>query len=160
MKGFLLQLLLLFSGGAEGALKLRVVATTEDLAAISRAIAGDAAEVEAIAKGYQDPHFVEAKPSHLVKLRRADLFVQIGVDLEAAWAPPLVANSRNPSIQPGRPGFLDVSEGVEILQRPQARVDRSQGDVHPFGNPHYWTDPENGRIIARAIARRLSELAP
>lgn len=140
--------------------RLRVVTSTEDLAAIAREVGGDVVEVEALARGYQDPHFVEAKPSHLVRLKRADLFVQVGLELEVAWAPPLLQNARNPGILPGRPGFLDVSGGCEILQKPSGPVDRSQGDVHPLGNPHYWTDPENGRAIARSLAGKLSELLP
>ncbi|MEK7745592.1 MAG: metal ABC transporter substrate-binding protein [Elusimicrobiota bacterium] len=140
--------------------KLSIVTTTEDLAAIAAAIGGDAVSVQSIARGYQDPHFVEAKPSHLLKLKRAGLFIQIGLELEAAWAGALLQNARNPDLLPGNPGFLEVSQECEILDRPTGPVDRSKGDVHPLGNPHYWTDPENGRMIARSVARKLSELAP
>lgn len=146
--------------GAARAAPLRVVTTTEDLAAIARAVGGDAVEVQAIAKGYQDPHFVEAKPSHLLKVRRADLFIQAGLELEIAWAPVLLQGAGNPRVLPGQPGFLDVSEGCDILEKPEGPVDRSKGDVHPLGNPHYWTDPENGRVIAGSIAARLGDLAP
>ncbi|HBL15375.1 MAG: hypothetical protein A2X36_08335 [Elusimicrobia bacterium GWA2_69_24] len=137
---------------------LRVVTTTEDLAALARAVGGDLVVVEPIARGYQDPHFVEAKPSYLLKLRRADLFVQVGLELEAGWAPSLLTNARNPRIHPGAPGFLDASEGCDILEKRAGPVDRSLGDVHPLGNPHYWLDPANGLRIARRIAARLSEL--
>lgn len=140
--------------------KLRVVSTTEDLAALTREVGGELTEVSAIAKGYMDPHFVDAKPSYLLKLKNADLFIQVGLELEVAWAPSLLTNARNSKILPGNPGFLDASEGCEILQRPRGGVDRSQGDVHPFGNPHYWLNPSNGRAMARSIAQRLSELDP
>ena len=149
-----------FLSVSSAAAKLAVVTTTEDLAALASAIGGDAVSVQSIARGYQDPHFVEAKPSHLLKLKRAGLFIQVGLELEAAWAPALLQNARNPVLLPGNPGFLEVSQGCEILDRPTGSVDRTQGDVHPLGNPHYWTDPENGRMIARTIARKLSELAP
>lgn len=142
------------------AAKVKVVTTTEDLAAMAREVAGETAEVSAIARGYQDPHFVEAKPSYLLKLKKAQLFIQVGLELEAGWAPALLTSARNPGILPGRPGFLDASEGCEILEKPSGGVDRSLGDVHPLGNPHYWLNPENGRLIARAIARRLSVIDP
>lgn len=157
---FLVWTLIPMVSSVRASAEIRIVTTTEDLAAIAREVGGDLVKVESIARGYQDPHFVEAKPSHLLKLRRADLYMQMGVELEITWAPALVQNARAPHILPGRPGFLDVSEGCEILQKPTGPVDRLQGHVHPLGNPHYWTDPENGRVIARNIARRLSELDP
>ena len=137
---------------------INVVTTTSDLASLAKEVGGDWVDVKSIAKGYQDPHFVEAKPSYLLYLRRADLFIQVGLELEVAWAPSLLTNSRNPKILPGNPGFLDVSEGCEILQQSSGGVDRSQGDVHPFGNPHYWLDPENGRRMARSIADKLKSI--
>ncbi len=149
---------LLFAAPSLALAKVRVVTTTEDLAALAREVGGESAEVSAIAKGYQDPHFVEAKPSYLLKLKQADLFIQVGLELEVGWAPPLLNNARNPKILPGNPGFMDASEGCDILQKPSGRVDRSEGDVHPLGNPHFWLDPSNGRVIARSIARKLSLL--
>ena len=140
--------------------KVRVVATTEDLAALTREVGGDLVEVRSIAKGYQDPHFVEAKPSYLLGLKRADLFIQVGLELETAWAPALLTGSRNPKILPGGPGFLDASGGCEILQKVAGGVDRSMGDIHPLGNPHYWLDPSNGRAIASNVAEKLSALDP
>jgi zinc/manganese transport system substrate-binding protein len=140
--------------------KLNVVTTTEDLAAIAREVAGDRAEVEPIARGYQDPHFVEAKPSFILRLQRADLLVVVGRELEAGWLPPLVQQSRNARIQPGAAAYLDASLQARILDIPQGQVTRAMGDVHPLGNPHYWLDPENGKVIARAIAGRLSALRP
>ncbi|MEK7288229.1 MAG: metal ABC transporter substrate-binding protein [Elusimicrobiota bacterium] len=142
------------------AAKVRIVTTTEDLTALSREVGGDFVEATPIARGYQDPHFVDVKPSYLLKLKKADLFIQVGLELEVAWAPALLTNSRNSKILPGNPGFLDASEGCEILNKLSGRVDRSLGDVHPLGNPHYWTDPGNGRIIAKNIAQRLAVLDP
>jgi zinc/manganese transport system substrate-binding protein len=116
--------------------------------------------VEAIAKGYQDPHFVEAKPSFLLKLRNADLLVVVGLQLEIGWLPPLINQCGNARIQVGAPGYLDASQFAEILEKPTGEVTRAMGDVHPLGNPHYWLDPDNGRRIARGIAQKLSELDP
>jgi zinc/manganese transport system substrate-binding protein len=140
--------------------KLNVVTTTQDTGAIAQAIGGEATNVYSIAKGYQDPHFVDAKPSYLLKLRDADMIVVIGLELEVSWLPPLLTSARNPKILPGGAGYVDASEGCEILQKPTEKIDRSMGDIHPFGNPHYWMDPENGRVIARHIARKLSGLDP
>jgi zinc/manganese transport system substrate-binding protein len=140
--------------------KLNVVATTEDLAAIGREIGGDRIAIESIARGYQDPHFVEAKPSFILKLQRADLLVVVGRELEIGWLPPLLTQSRNGRIQAGAPGYLDVSLGATILEIPTGQITRAMGDVHPLGNPHYWMDPENGKRIAKQIADKLSELRP
>ena len=139
---------------------LRVVATTEDLAALAREVGGDRIVVESLSSGTQDPHFVEPKPSLLLKLNRAALLVAVGRELEAAWLPPLLTQSRNGKIQPGTPGYLDASLTVRILEIPQGQITRAMGDVHPSGNPHYWLDPNNGLLIARAIEARLSELVP
>jgi ABC-type Zn uptake system ZnuABC Zn-binding protein ZnuA len=117
-------------------------------------------EVESIAKGYQDPHFVEAKPSFLLKLRHADLLVLVGLDLEIGWLPPLITQSGNPKIQPAAAGYLDASQFAEILEKPTGLISRAQGDVHPLGNPHYWLDPDNGRRIAKGIADKLAEMQP
>src|SRR2546426_653263 len=140
--------------------KLNVVATTEDLASIGREIGGDRVSIEAIARGYQDPHFVEAKPSFILKLQRADLLVVVGRELEIGWLPPLIQQSRNARIQPGASGYLDASLQARILEMPQGQVTRAMGDVHPLGNPHYWLDPENGKRIAKEIADKLSEIRP
>jgi ABC-type Zn uptake system ZnuABC Zn-binding protein ZnuA len=138
----------------------KVVTTTEDLAALAREVGGDKVSVEAIARGYQDPHFVEAKPSFILKLHDADLLIVIGRELEIGWLPPLLTQSRNAKIQVGSPGYLDASLGVRILEIPTGQITRAMGDVHPSGNPHYWLDPENGRIIARSIAAALTRLLP
>ncbi|MFH2076600.1 MAG: metal ABC transporter substrate-binding protein, partial [Pseudomonadota bacterium] len=138
---------------------LDIVTTTEDLAALAREVGGKHVQVQSIAKGYQDPHFVDAKPSYLLKLKRADLFIQVGLELEVSWAPNLLRSARNKKIRPGARGFLDASAGCEVLDK-NAAADRSQGDVHPEGNPHYWLDPANGRIIAGNIKDRLVRLDP
>jgi zinc/manganese transport system substrate-binding protein len=140
--------------------KLNVVATTEDLAAIAREVGGDRVTVDSIAKGYQDPHFVEAKPSFILKLTRADVLVVVGRELEIGWLPPLIQQSRNGKIQVGAEGYLDSSLHAEILEIPQGEVTRAMGDVHPLGNPHYWLDPENGKRVAKDIADRFSQFRP
>jgi ABC-type Zn uptake system ZnuABC Zn-binding protein ZnuA len=155
---FLLAALLGHPAAARAALK--VVTTTEDLASIAREIGGDRISGEALAKGYQDPHYVEPKPSFIVKLHGADLLIVVGRELEAAWLPPLVTQSRNPRIQPGGSGYLDASLNARILDIPTGQITRAMGDVHPLGNPHYWLDPENGRRIAQSVQKKLSELSP
>jgi len=138
---------------------LQVVTTTEDLAAIAREVGGDRVRATALCKGYQDPHFVDAKPSYMVQLKKAALFVQVGRDLEVGWAPGLLNGARNPRILPGGPGFVDASAAVQVIEIPTS-VSRAQGDVHPFGNPHYWLDPANGVPIARAIRDGLARVSP
>jgi zinc/manganese transport system substrate-binding protein len=140
--------------------KLNVVTSTTDLAALAQEVGGDRINVESIAKGYQDPHFVEAKPSFLLKLRQADLLISVGLDLEIGWLPPLITQSGNPRVQVGGSGYLDASQFAEILEKPTGPVTRAMGDVHPLGNPHYWLDPDNGRRVAKGIAGKLGELDP
>jgi zinc/manganese transport system substrate-binding protein len=147
-----------FAQGAQA--KVRIVSTLQDFASISQSIGGDLVEADSLAKGYQDPHFVDAKPSFILKLSRADLLIVAGLELEIGYLPPLIDQSRNTKIHPGSPGYLDVSHGCDILERPVGQVTRAMGDVHPYGNPHFWTDPDNGRVIARSIAAKLSELDP
>ena len=139
---------------------LRVVATTADLAAITGEVGGTKVQVDALAKGYQDPHFVEPKPSFILLVSRADLLVLVGRELEIGWLPPLINSSRNSKIQVGASGYLDASQNVKILEIPTAQITRAMGDVHPSGNPHYWLDPGNGRRIAATIRDKLSELSP
>jgi ABC-type Zn uptake system ZnuABC Zn-binding protein ZnuA len=142
------------------AAQLRVVTTTTDLASLTREVGGDKVQVDALARGYQDPHFVEAKPSFILLMNRADLLVVVGREMEIGWLPPLITNSRNPKIQPGAAGYLDASLNVRILEIPTGQITRAMGDVHPSGNPHYWLDPDNGRRIAQAVRDKLSELSP
>jgi zinc/manganese transport system substrate-binding protein len=140
--------------------KLQVVSATTDLGALALEIGGDKIDVESIARGYQDPHFVEAKPSFLLKLRKADLLIVVGLELEIGWLPPLITQSTNPKIQVGAPGYFDASRFARILEIPTGAVTRAEGDVHPQGNPHYWLDPENGLRIAKGIQNKLSEMRP
>jgi zinc/manganese transport system substrate-binding protein len=140
--------------------KLNVITATTDLASLAQEVGGDKIDVEAIAKGYQDPHFVEAKPSFLLKLRRADLLIVVGLDLEIGWLPPLITQSGNPKVQVGGSGYLDASQFADILDKPTGQVTRAMGDVHPLGNPHYWLDPENGRRIAKGIADKFGQMDP
>ncbi len=139
---------------------VNVMTTTEDLADLARQVGGDKVKVESIARGYQDPHFVEAKPSFILKLAKADLLVVVGRELEIGWLPPLVQQCRNARIQAGADGYLDASLTAKILEIPTGQITRAMGDVHPLGNPHYWLDPGNGRRIAKAIADKLSRMAP
>ena len=146
--------------GAAFAKKLNVVTATTDLAALTQEVGGDKISVDSIAKGYQDPHFVEAKPSFLLKLRQADLLVVVGLQLEIGWLPPLITQSGNSRIQVGANGYLDPSQFAEIHENTQGSITRAMGDVHPLGNPHYWLDPDNGRRVAKGIAAKLGEMDP
>jgi len=146
--------------GAAQAKKLDVITSTTDMAALAQEVGGDKINVEALAKGYQDPHFVEPKPSFLLKLRHTDLLIVVGLDLEIGWLPPLITQSRNAKVQVGGSGYLDASMQARILDLPTGQVTRAMGDVHPLGNPHYWLDPENGKLIAKSIAAKLEELRP
>lgn len=139
--------------------KLNVVATTPDLGAIAREIGGDLVQVTALAKPTEDPHFVDAKPSHLVTLNRADVLIEGGAELELGWLPPLLDNARNDKIAAGAPGRIVASQGITMLEVPST-FDRSKGDVHSLGNPHFLLDPLRVKIIAAQIADHLSQVAP
>lgn len=139
---------------------LNVVATTEDLGALAREVGGDKVTVTALAKGYQDPHFVDPKPSFILAVSRADLLIVVGRELEIGWLPPLLTSGRNAKVQPGGAGYLDASSNVKILDIPTGQLTRAMGDVHPQGNPHYWLEPGNGRRIAGVIRDKLSALMP
>ncbi|MBZ5680819.1 MAG: metal ABC transporter substrate-binding protein [Acidobacteriia bacterium] len=151
---------MILSPVAAEAKKLNVVTATTDMAALAQEVGGDKVSIDSIAKGYQDPHFVEAKPSFLLKLRQADLLIVVGLQLEIGWLPPLITQSGNARVQVGANGYLDASQFAEILDVPQGTVTRAMGDVHPLGNPHYWLDPDNGRRIARGIANKFAEMDP
>jgi zinc/manganese transport system substrate-binding protein len=160
MKRLALFVSLLLAGAAPALATVKIVTSLQDFASIADAVGGKRVETFALAKGYQDPHFVEPKPSFVLKLSRADLLIVAGLELEIGYLPPLIDQSRNDKIRPGATGYLDASTGCDILEKPTGTVTRAMGDVHPFGNPHYWLDPDNGRVIARAIAARLTELDP
>src|SRR5436190_3507703 len=156
----LLVLLLALPSGAFAQDKLNVVTTTEDLGSLAREVGGDKVSVTALAKGYQDPHFVDPKPSFILAVSRADVLIVVGRELEIGWLPPLLSCSRNAKVQPGSPGYLDASQNVRILELPTGQITRAMGDVHPLGNPHYWLEPGNGRRIAAAIRDKFTQLSP
>lgn len=138
--------------------RLDVVTTTADLAAIARAVGGDAVEVESLTSGASNPHFAEAKPSMIRRVSRADALFVVGAGLELGWLPPLLENARNAKVLPGAPGYVDLSTSVELLDKRAGPVSRAQGDVHAQGNPHYWLDPRNGVRMAQAMAERMAQL--
>ncbi|HWE29286.1 MAG TPA: metal ABC transporter substrate-binding protein [Polyangia bacterium] len=154
-----LSLLAVVGGAAARAeAKVHVVATIETFADLAKKVGGDRVEVKSLSHGYMDPHFVEPKPSLVIDLNRADLLVHVGLELEIGWLPPLVLGSRNDNLALGMPGNLDASTHIPVLDVPAMRVDRSMGDIHPQGNPHYWIPPDNAIIIAREIAERLEQI--
>src|SRR5205809_7067313 len=138
---------------------IKIVATISDLKSIAEIIGGDKVSVSSIATGYQNPHFVDPKPSYIIGLSKADMFVTVGLDLETGWSPQLLASSRNTKIQKGAEGYVDASQGVGLLQVPSS-ANRAEGDIHIYGNPHYWLDPLNGKVIARNIANGLERVDP
>ncbi|MGH2564965.1 MAG: metal ABC transporter substrate-binding protein, partial [Ginsengibacter sp.] len=138
---------------------IQVVATLPDLKSIAEFVGGNKVSVSSIATGYQNPHFVDPKPSYMIGLSRADLYITVGLDLEIGWSPQLLASSRNTKIQKGSPGYVDASIGIALMQVPIS-ANRAEGDIHIFGNPHYWLDPLNGKIIARNIADGLERIDP
>lgn len=138
---------------------IHVVTTTQDTKSIAEIIGGNKIDVFAIATGYQNPHFVDPKPSYIIKLSNADLFVTLGLDLESGWSPSLLVSSKNRKIQKGSDGYVDASIGVTLMQVPST-INRAEGDIHIFGNPHYWLDPLNGKVIARNICNGLEKISP
>jgi ABC-type Zn uptake system ZnuABC Zn-binding protein ZnuA len=160
MRRFTLFVSLLLAAATPARAAVKIVTSLPDVASIADSVGGKRVETFALAKGFQDPHFVEPKPSFILKLSRADLLIVAGLELEIGYLPPLIDQSRNDKIRPGGAGYLDASNGCDILEKPTGTVTRAMGDVHPFGNPHYWLDPDNGRIIARAIAAKLTEIDP
>ncbi len=138
---------------------IKVVTTTADMKSITELVGGNKVSVSSIATGYQNPHFVDPKPSYIISLTKADMFVTVGLDLETGWSPQLLSSSRNNKIQKGAAGYVDASTGVNLLQVPSS-ANRAEGDIHIYGNPHYWLDPMNGKIIARNIANGLERVDP
>lgn len=156
---FALLTSILLPAGLRAADKLKVVTTLPDLKSITEEIGGDAVDVFAIATGFQNPHFVDPKPSYILKLSRADVFVTVGLDLETGWVPPLLNSARNARIQKGGEGYVDASVGVPLLQVPSS-VNRAEGDIHIYGNPHFWIDPVRGKVIAENILNGLIKASP
>ncbi|MFH1005823.1 MAG: metal ABC transporter substrate-binding protein [Bacteroidota bacterium] len=138
---------------------IHVVTTTQDTRSIVEIIGGNKVDVFAIAMGYQNPHFVDPKPSYIIKLSNADLYVTLGLDLESGWSPSLLTSSRNKKNQNGSDGYVDASVGVPLMQIPSV-INREEGDIHIYGNPHYWLDPLNGKIIAQNICDGLKRISP
>lgn len=157
MKALLLLLALALAPAAHA--KLNIIATTTDFGAIAREIGGDKVEVTTLAKPTEDPHFVDAKPSFIVKLNRADALIEGGAELEIGWLPPLVEGARNPKLDAGKPGRIACAQGIALLEVPTV-LDRSQGDIHAAGNPHYTTDPANAKIVAGNLAAAFARLDP
>jgi ABC-type Zn uptake system ZnuABC Zn-binding protein ZnuA len=155
----IIALILVFTGGSAWA-KLNVVTTTTDLADIASNIGGDKVTVTSISKGYQDPHFVEAKPSFMTILAKADLYLVIGMELEQGWSPVIEQGARNPGAMKGGASYIDCSAGIQALEVHNTKIDRSMGDVHPYGNPHYMLDPQNGIIVAETIMRAFKKKDP
>jgi zinc/manganese transport system substrate-binding protein len=149
-------------GGARdvSAASLKVVTTTTVLKSLTEAVGGDKVQVTSIGTGREDPHFIQAKPSYMLEAHEADLWIRVGLELEIGYEAPIIDGARNPKIRIGQPGHLDASQGVLLLEVPTTRVTRAMGDVHPEGNPHYWLDPLNARIMAKTTADRLAELGP
>ncbi|HXJ72592.1 MAG TPA: zinc ABC transporter substrate-binding protein, partial [Candidatus Dormibacteraeota bacterium] len=156
----ILAALHLFALALAAQAKLNVVATMPDFGALAQEIGGDKVKITSIARGTEDPHFVDAKPSFIVKLNHADLLIEGGAELEIGWLPPLVNGARNSKILGDAPGHVILSRGIRLLEVPTGPVDRSMGDVHPLGNPHFWLDPENGKIMAGTLAETFSKLDP
>lgn len=140
--------------------RLNVVATIQTLADLAREVGGDKVNVVSLSKGYMDPHFVEPKPSLVLDLHKADLLIHVGLELEIGWLPPLILGSRNAKIRQGGDGNFQSSTVIHILKVPTIRVDRSMGDIHPQGNPHFWIPPKNALAIAKGISDRLKKLQP
>ncbi|HUO58123.1 MAG TPA: metal ABC transporter substrate-binding protein [bacterium] len=139
---------------------LKVATSLSDLASVAEAVGGKHVSVVSLCRGYEDPHFVPAKPSLMKAIQDADVFVSVGLELDGGWLPLVLPGSRNPKIQAGAKGFVDASEGVNVLEKPTGTVSRAEGDVHPLGNPHYYLDPLNLKIVADHLAQVFSDLDP
>src|SRR5499433_2289385 len=139
---------------------LKVATSLTDLASVAQYVGGKHVSAQSLCRGYEDPHFVPAKPSLMKSIQHADVYVSTGLELDAGWLPLVLPGSRNPRIQPGARGFVDGSEGVQVLEKPSGTVSRSEGDVHPLGNPHYYLDPKALEVLADHLARVFSQLDP
>jgi len=139
---------------------LKVATSLTDLASVAQFVGGKHVTAQSLCRGFEDPHFVPAKPSLMKAIQHADVFVSVGLELDAGWLPLVLPGSRNPKIQPGAKGFVDASEGVDVLEKPNGTVSRAEGDVHPLGNPHYYADPKALEVVADHLADVFSRLDP
>lgn len=146
--------------GAPAHADLQVATSLTDLASVAQFVGGKHVTAQSLCKGYEDPHFVPAKPSLMKSIQHADVFISTGLELDGGWLPLVLPGSRNPKIQPGAKGFVDASQGVDVLEKPTGTVSRAAGDIHPLGNPHYYADPKNLEVVARHLADVFSELDP
>ena len=160
MKKYFVVLVLAISVSSQAWAKVKVVATTADIQAIAKTIGGEQIELSSLAKGSTDPHYLEAKPSYMVKLRDVDLLIANGLALEVGWLPSLIRGARNPKVNPGSRGHLDLGALVDSIEKPSSAVTRAMGDVHPEGNPHFTLDPIRVGELGLKIAERLGELDP
>src|SRR5438128_3469233 len=139
---------------------LKVATSLTDLASVAQFVGGKHVTAQSLCRGYEDPHFVPAKPSLMKAIQHADVFVSVGLELDGGWLPLVLPGSRNPKIQPGAKGFVDASEGVNVLEKPVGTVSRAEGDIHPLGNPHYYLDPKALEVVADHLADVFSRLDP
>jgi zinc/manganese transport system substrate-binding protein len=160
MKKLIVIFLLLSFYSTPAFARINIVTTIPDFASIAKEVGGDLVSVKSLLRSNQDPHYIEPKPSYASSMNKADLFIAVGLELEIGWVPVLLTQSRNPKIQRGQKGYLEPWQGIHILDIPKGKIDRSHGDIHPDGNPHYWLDPRNGVLIANNIAKRLGRLDP
>jgi zinc/manganese transport system substrate-binding protein len=157
--GILVSMLVLLAAAPAYA-DLKVATSLTDLASVAQLVGGKHVSAQSLCRGYEDPHFVPAKPSLMKSIQHADVFVSTGLELDGGWLPLVLPGSRNPRIQPGTKGFVDASQGVDVLEKPVGTVSRAEGDIHPLGNPHYYADPKNLEIVANHLAEVFSQLDP
>jgi ABC-type Zn uptake system ZnuABC Zn-binding protein ZnuA len=139
---------------------LKVATSLTDLASVAQFVGGKHVTAQSLCRGYEDPHFVPAKPSLMKAIQNANVFVSTGLELDGGWLPLVLPGSRNPRIQPGTKGFVDASQGIDVLEKPVGTVSRAEGDIHPLGNPHYYADPKNLEIVAHHLAEVFSQVDP
>lgn len=155
-----LVLLLALGSALPAFADLKVATSLTDLASVAEFVGGKHVTAQSLCRGYEDPHFVPAKPSLMKAIQHADVFVSTGLELDGGWLPLVLPGSRNPKIQPGAKGFVDASQGVDVLEKPSGTVSRAEGDVHPLGNPHYYLDPKALEVVANHLADVFSGLDP
>jgi ABC-type Zn uptake system ZnuABC Zn-binding protein ZnuA len=139
---------------------LKVATSLSDLASVAQHVGGKHVTAQSLCRGYEDPHFVPAKPSLMKAIQHADVFISTGLELDGGWLPLVLPGSRNPKIQPGAKGFVDASQGVDVLEKPTGTVSRAEGDIHPLGNPHYYVDPKALIVVADHLAQVFANLDP